>query len=396
MKPEDYKPLPPQAHAFLDGTLDSEAEADFRRALDADPALRADVEELRDSLALLRAMPQQDPGPQFHERVMGRVRESELIDRARRRITGARAPIWQHVAQVAAGAVAAAVILALLGLPGREAPQALPLIGAEFNDAGTAERTDPSEEDLLPALGEQLERFRRMGLHVAGLTTADAESQRELIRAELEFSGLLRRNRWLQGELAGLSPRQRREYEDFLKGVAGAIAELDAELSRSTAENRSPDLGRISGMLDAVSAPARIGGENRFRIERFGAGSPEALAVPVSAPQFRNPEVSAYAAIRAALYSNDTERTLAACRDYLRPHGTSGRFARQARLIEVACLLRLGRSPEAARGFEQTFGVFGEGLNALDQRALSELLSAREREQLRQAREALRAESYRD
>lgn len=358
MQPDDYKPLPPEAHAFLDGTLNAEQEADFRRRLDRDETLRADVESVRAALSMLKSLPVKDPGPAFSRRVLGRVRESELIDRARRRIVGARAPLWQHVAQVAAGAVAAAVVLALVGPDWRRAPTtdgpANPLV--DVASAGVVEAVEPNEEDLLPSLGEQVERFRKLSSHVGALSGLEKDSQRKLLRMELEYSDLQRRNYWLAGQLSGLPMERRREYRGFLDSLGSALDAMDRELTESAAERRPVNLAQVKLALQGVSTPNRFQTQQRFTVRRYGTATSgtEGGTRRISSPVAGDPELESYAAVREAVYSNDLERILAACNAYSGEFGPykSGHFAKLSEITAVITLLHLNRVSDAASRYE--------------------------------------------
>ncbi|MBE7490262.1 MAG: hypothetical protein HS108_00655 [Planctomycetes bacterium] len=381
MQPDDYKPLPPEAHAFLDGSLGAEAEADFRRRLERDPALRDEVERLGAALNLLHTLPVKDPGPGFARRVLDRVRDVELADRARRRIRGARSPLWQHVAQVAAGAVAAAVVLALVGPSWRDSAPARP-DGPLFETVAA----EPAEDDLLPSLGDQYARYRAVADHVGALQGADAETQRLLLAAELDQSGLLRRNVWLNGQLGALALDRRREYQRFLDGLDNAIEIVDRELAQSAAERRPVNLGLVQGALDNVHVPPRLSRDVRLEVRRSG---PESGARRVSPGPETTPEQAAYAAIRAAVHANDHEAVAGACDAYLRGF-PGGKLVRPATLTLTAALLRLGRDRDAAARYEQVFGVYEEKRSADDVRLMERLLTPPERTRLKTARAALR------
>lgn len=384
MQPDEYKPLPAEAHAFLDGTLNAEQEADFRRKLDRDPALRADVEQLEAALGLLKAAPVKDPGPAFARKVLDRVRDEELAERARRRIAGARSPIWQHVAQVAAGAVAAAIVLALVGPAWHDNAPANP------DDAllATVAAVEPSEDDLLPSLGEQYTRYRNVADHVGSMQGVDGDSQRLLLRAELEHAGLPRRNAWLSSQLGSLPLERRREYQRFLDGLDNALDIIDRELAESAAEHRGVNVGLVQGALDGVKAPQRLTVEVRCEVRRRDKSG----VMNVSPGPDLNPELAAYAAVRAAVYANDPERIVAACDAYLRPYGKAGKFARPAVITMVGSLVRLDRAEEAAARYEQIFGLYEEKLTPDDWRMIERTMTAEEREKLRQGRRSLHGE----
>ncbi|MBX3474014.1 MAG: hypothetical protein KF754_06490 [Planctomycetes bacterium] len=374
MQPDEYNPLPPEAHAFLDGTLSAEQEAEFRRRMDRDQRLASDVEGVRAALGLLKTLPVRDPGPGFAARVLDRVRDEEMGERARRRIRSARTPVWQHVAQVAAGAVAAAIVLALVA-PGLR------------NDPGTATQGDAAlvelagttadEDDLLPGLGEHFDRYRQLAIHMDALADMEGETQRLLIRSELELSGLQRRNVWLASQLAGLPVARQREYRRFLEGLDNAVEIIEREVTDSAAARRPVNIDLVRGTLAAVKAP------DALVLRRAGAAGDRATPIAVASS---SPEVAAYQAIRVAVYRNDHERALAACRAYLAPYSAGGKFVRPATIIAVACLLRLDRELEAAAEYERVFGLYEEKLTGADQRMLEGVMTAQERRQLQQAR----------
>jgi len=86
-------------HAYFDGELSDDEAVRFERALAADPALAARLQELRFLDDALDVLPGHDAAAEFREQVLARTR------RARRgRIVGLLAPL----------AAAAAVLLAVL------------------------------------------------------------------------------------------------------------------------------------------------------------------------------------------------------------------------------------------------------------------------------------------
>jgi len=383
MQPDEYKPLPPEAHAFLDGTLKAEQEADFRRKLDRDESLRTEVEKLGAALDLLKTLPVKDPGVEFNKKVLARVRDNELAERARRRIRGARSPVWQHVAQVAAGAVAAAIVLALIGTGNAPTTPLNPADQPLFDVAAV----EPNEDDLLPNLGEQYAHYRRVASNVGSLADADGDSQRILLRGELDRAGLLRRNAWLAGQIASLPLERRREYQRFLDGLDNALEILERELSESAAENRVVNLGLVQGAMDGVYTPETLARQVHFEMRRYGGRSRD--AVPVSPGLELSPELASYAAVRAAVYDNDLERIVAACDAYLSPYRKAGKFARPITITLAASLLRLNRPGEAAERYEQMFGVYEEKLTPADTRLMERLMTPMELARLQQARKSL-------
>jgi anti-sigma factor RsiW len=92
-------------HAYFDGELSGEEAARFERALAADPALAARLQELRSLDDALEVLPVHVAAPTFGDRVLARAR------RARRgRIVTLLAPL----------AAAAAVLVAVLLAPDTE------------------------------------------------------------------------------------------------------------------------------------------------------------------------------------------------------------------------------------------------------------------------------------
>lgn len=391
MEPADYQPLPQEAHDFIEGRLGADDERAFRRRLERDENLRRQVERVRATMALLRGLPTKQPSEGFAERVLGRIRDGELIERARKRITSARTPLWQHIAQVGAGAVAAALVLAVVGVPGlfervTEGPAAPAVAAVEL---GVVEA---GEEDLLPALGDQYERYRRLSQQVAYVPVENPDTQRELIRMELELSDLLRRNRWLSGEVTSLPADRRREYRRFLDDLDSALAALDRELTDSAAENRPARTDVMRKTLSEVSVPLRLREECRYTIVRTGTGPSGELGRSRVAAGAGDAEVRSYCAIREALYRHDLERVVSAAQAY-RASFSRGRFVKPAALQATAALLRLGREREAAQTYESAFPVYDEDLSMADLVLVRGLLAEDELAALSRARAALRASS---
>jgi anti-sigma factor RsiW len=92
-------------HAYFDGELSAEEAARFERALAADPALAARLQELKGVDDALDVLPGHTASPEFSERVLARARKAR-----RGRIVGLLAPL----------AAAAAVLLAVLLAPETE------------------------------------------------------------------------------------------------------------------------------------------------------------------------------------------------------------------------------------------------------------------------------------
>ncbi len=341
MKPADYQPFPPEVHDFVDGRLSAEAERDFERRMAANPQLREQVESLRKAINLLRDLPPAAPAVDFDKKVIGRIREEELADRARRRIVASPRPLWQHAVQVAAGAMAASLVLALIGLPGVfETEPVLPGSGGGMEVAQVA----PTESDLLPVLGDHYERFASLRRNVGGTTLDNADLQRQLLRIELEASDLPRRQRWLMPLVAELPMDRRIEYENFLQEMDRALRVLETEVNSSKV-----DLGRVRAGLQAVNVPQDLVGGYEI-VARAGMPTTRRLVHDAGVPE----ELQHYAEVRAADYRHDPRGVIAAADAYL-GRWNQGHLADEARAARVGALLRLGRNSEAARYFDEAF-----------------------------------------
>lgn len=381
MQPDEYKPLPPQAHAFLDGRLNAEEEADFRRRMDNEPELSAGVEQLRSTLALLKTLPAREPAPGFNERVLGRVREVDLVERARKRITGARSPLWQHVAQVAAGAVAASIALALVGSFGpwsKPAPLGPAGPGVDVAKAGA------SEDDILLNLSDQYDRYRHLAAHFDALGDVSPDAQRRLVRIDLEASGLLRRGQWLEDQIDGLPTERQREYRVFLQGLRAALQAADLEVAESAAESRPMDLARVNRSLGAVKAPTRLARDLSLSVPR-GAVS---AATGVSIVDKANPEMEAYGNVRVLVYSHDHQRVVGACNEYAKAF-TRGNYLKQAGIEAIHALVRLGQIEDAARRWDDVFGKYDDRSSPADLRMVNLLLTPAEVDSINTQRQAL-------
>jgi hypothetical protein len=251
-------------------------------------------------------------------------------------------PLWQHAVQVAAGAMAASLVLALIGLPGvfdTEAP-AFPGSGGGTGEAEVA----PTESDLLPVLGDHYERFASLRRNVGGTTLDSAELQRHWLRIELEASDLPRRQRWVMPAVADLPMDRRIEYENFLQEMDRALRVLEAEVQSSNI-----DLGRVRAALQAVSVPQNLVAGYEI-VARAGMPTTRRLVHDSAVPE----ELRQYAEVRAADYRHDPRAVIAAADAYL-ANWSQGNFANQARAARVGALLRLGRNSEAARYFDEVF-----------------------------------------
>lgn len=380
MEPADYQPFAPEVHAFVDGRLDAESERDFTRRMHANPQLRRQVEELRGALAVLHGLPAKEPPENFKHKVIGRIREEELAERARVRITSSPTPLWQHFVHAAAGAVAAALLLAFLGFPSfRDAP------GADGGVDGRALGAMPAEEDLLPVLGDQFERFDSLRRQISIAVPRDADLQRQLLRIELESSGLARRNAWLGPEVAALPPERGLPYSRFLESLDAALLVLDDEVSASAGEGRAVNLARVRAALDAVETPAALRGGYRLAARGTLPDRHGNIATPGS------PEMQHYASMRRADYRHDPQGMLLAAEELLavRAHGV---LADHARAAKIAALLRLDLDVEAARYLVAEFATVDRDMSPQRQAVLLALVKPEEMQRLHQARRAMTGE----
>ena len=94
-------------HAEIDGELDPHQRAELARSLLADPALRGLREELHGMCRTLEQIPEAEPPPGLHERIL-----SALPRAARRR--GSSAPSWRFAALLAGVLTVGVLVLRLL------------------------------------------------------------------------------------------------------------------------------------------------------------------------------------------------------------------------------------------------------------------------------------------
>ncbi|NUO16344.1 MAG: hypothetical protein HUU03_07870, partial [Planctomycetaceae bacterium] len=127
MEPSEYAPLPREAHEYIDGQLSAEAERDFERRLERDPALKQRLAEVQAARRMLQSVALCEVPAGFDEGVYERLKYVDLARSAREKLVSARPPLWQRALQVGAGALAASVVLALVGLPGLSGPGQAPL-----------------------------------------------------------------------------------------------------------------------------------------------------------------------------------------------------------------------------------------------------------------------------
>jgi anti-sigma-K factor RskA len=382
MKPGDYQPLPPEAHDYVDGRLSEEQEKAFERRLESDPQLAAQVQALRASVQMLHDLPEHEPPAGFDDRVLERIRNLDLAESARKRILPAPTPLWQNVVQVASGAVAAAVVFAIFGLPGifgSEQPAGEP----DSALAVTPMSAEPSEADLLPTLAEQFARFESLRRNVMHTEVADPDLQRQLLRLELELSGLGHGNEWLSSEVSRLPADQRLEYGAFLANLEGALEKLNHELTESRLDQRPVNLPQVRGALLGVQAPPVLTRAYRVQVQ---AALPADAVVPVSGSV--SDEVRLYARVRHADYRHDADAMLKAAEDYLEHYG-NGHLADHAAASSVAALLRLGRDRDAALRFNLYFSEWDSDLTDAQQAMLQGIFKEAENIRLQTALDAL-------
>lgn len=384
MDPGDYQPLPSEVHDFVDGRLSPADERDLRARMAANPKLKAQVETLQGAIALLHGMPVREPAAGFEQRVLGRIKTDELAERARRRIKATPAPLWQHIAQVAAGAVAAAVVLAIIGVPGlfEETPQ---------NDGASIElqpvAAQPSEVDLLPVMGDHYSRLQVLRRNLSGLENLDADTQRRLLLLELEVSELPRRSGWLSGEASRLPAEQRLEYVAFIDSLGKALSAVSAEATASREQDRSPDLAQVRALLDKVSVPERLSKHYRFE-SRFV--DDRRAARLLSGGTDANSELSLLAVVRKAQYDNDMEGVVSAAESYMKAYDR-GRFADHVHLAAISAMSRLGRKLDAAALYERRFGEYDTDLEPARLALVLRMLTPTERESINKAMDELRS-----
>ncbi|MBZ0138130.1 MAG: hypothetical protein K8I27_17370 [Planctomycetes bacterium] len=385
MEPSDYQPFDPQLHDYVDGRMSADDERDFARKLERNPELKKQAEALGKALALLKTLPVLEPKAGFDDRVIGRVREEKLAERARSQIVSAPVPIWQHIVQVGLGAAAAALVLAVIGVPGMFAPDdEINLSSSGGEDV--AARVMPAEADLLPVLADHRARFESLHRSVACTRVDDPHEQRKLIALELEYSDLERRNRWLREAISDLPANRRLEYADFLDALEAALATIQHEVSASLQESRPVDVAAIEKAMGAVRTP-------RGEIEHYqlslnsGELAPEDERVGADSLD----DVAMYSLVRRAEYRHDHRAVLDAVRFYARNMQT-GRFRHHANASAVGAYLRLGQDREAAARFAADFGDYDEDLTPEQLQVIRGMLTEHELERLNTARQALRNE----
>jgi hypothetical protein len=335
MEPSEYTPLPHEAHAFIDGLLDSESERAFVRKLERDPALKQRVDEIQAARRMLASVAQIDPPASFDKGLRERIRFVDLSSEARQRIGSARSPLWQRVALIGAGALAASIVLTIL-LPDAQSPASLPAGNSDYADFATA--VSVSESDVMPVIADQYERFRELKRNVL-FANVESQSRRDLVRGELELSDLGPRSKRLRSMVAGLPEPQRREYLRFFDSLSACCEAIDAELVKSRNDGNEPDLRTLSNTLASVYLPARLSEESSLQIVRFGPSPRSTQAARVSVGGDR--ELTLYLNAREAHYARDYDRAAKAFGIYLGEF-SRGRFADCAKAGRAVALLRAG------------------------------------------------------
>jgi hypothetical protein len=383
MKPSDYQPFDADVHEYVDGRMTADAERDFERRLERNPELKQQVDGLRKALQALRELPVRQPAEGFDERVMARIRELELADRARQQIVSAPVPLWQHVVQVGLGAAAAALVFAIVGMPGLfDGSDALDL---PQNGGGDVARVSATEQDLLPALADQHARFESMRRSIACTRVSDPFEQRELLSMELQNSELSRRNAWLRVQVAELPANQRAPYDRFLATLDDALNTLGDEITASQQEGRPVNMSVVDGALARVQSP-------RGPIEHVRISNNSGQLVPegerVGARNLD--DVALYSLVRRAEYRHDHESVIDAVEVYL-AHMKTGRYKQHAIASAIAAHLRLGQDREAAARFTG-LGEYDEDIAPGQLDTLRGMLTQAEFTRLNAARKALRGE----
>ncbi|MBK8208166.1 MAG: hypothetical protein IPK87_15425 [Planctomycetes bacterium] len=381
MEASEYQPYPPEIHDFVDGRMDADAERAFRRRMETNAALAEQVEQLRHAIKLLHEIPAKQPPAGFDERLIGRIREEELADRARTRILPAPRPLWQHVVQVGIGAVAAALVLAVIGVPGMWDTN-----DPEIEGTGglVSDAVAPTEEDLLPSLGDHYERFDSLRRNVSAMRVIDIDQQRQVLRIEMDSSDLVRRNLWLAGEVSRLPANRRVEYVTFLSQLDSALSAVDTEISASSRDLRAVDLARLEAALAGVKAPGTLQ-EGYLLATRRSVPDPRGMVAEGEQPL----ELQLYASIRRADYRHDPQGVIDAADELLRRRGRS-EFKDYAHAAKVEALIRLNRDAEAAKYFNDSFSAFDSDLSEQQQAMLRAFFKDGDKLRLQAAREALK------
>ncbi|CAG0929895.1 hypothetical protein PLCT1_01175 [Planctomycetaceae bacterium] len=335
MEPSEYTPLPREAHAFIDGLLDSESERAFVRKMERDPSLKQRVDEIQAARRMLASVAMIEPPADFDKGLIERLRFVDLAGEARQRIGKAGSPLWQRIALIGAGALAASVVLTIM-LPNVNSPASLPVGNTEYADFATV--ASVSEADVMPVIADQYDRFREMKRNVL-YANVDSQTRRDLVRGELELSDIGPRSKRLRAMVQGLPEPQRREYLRFFDSLSACCEAIDAELVKSRNEGSEPDLRVLSNTLASVYLPARLSEESSLQVVRFGPSPRSTQATRVSVGGDR--ELSMYLTAREAHYARDYDRAAKAFGAYLGEY-SRGRFADCAKAGRAVALLRAG------------------------------------------------------
>lgn len=391
MDPGEYQPLPSEVHDFVDGRLSPADERDFQKRMAANPKLKQQVHTLQGAIALLHALPTREPAAGFEQRVLGRIKTEELAERARRRIRTAPAPLWQHIAQVAAGAVAAAVVLAIIGVPGVFEDKPASQEGGQVALDLQPVTSQPTESDLLPVMGDHFARLQVLRRNVSAIemfdARSDADTQRSLLQLELEMSELGRRAPWLSAEVARMPADRRNEYFAFVESLSRALADVTAESARSRADDRAPDLALVRQTLDSVKAPERLTRQYHFESRLLDSERAPRL---LSNAEDANSELALFAVVRKAEYDNDPEGVIAAAEAYIAAY-SRGRLVDQAHLAAIHALLKLGRSLDGAALYERHFGEYEADLSPARLSLVKRTLTEAQRKAIAAAMDELRS-----
>lgn len=369
MDPSEYTPLPREAHAFIDGLLDAEAERAFVRKMERDPSLKQRVDEIQAARTMLAQVALVEPPASFDAGLRERLRFADLAGQARARIGRGSTPLWQRFAQVAFGALAASVAIVVM-MPGAPATSGLPAANSEYADFATV--ANVSESDVLPVLADQYDRFREFKRNVL-YSGVEGHSRRDLVRGELELSDLGPRCKRLRTLVAGMPDPQRREYLRFFDTLSAACDAIDVELVRARNEGRDLSLSSLNSTLASVYLPQRLNDERAMQVTRIGPSSRGTQTSRVSVGSDR--ELALYLTAREAHYARDYDRAARAFSDYL-DEFNRGRFADCARAGRAVALLRAGYTDAALDVWQS---------DVRDNSARSALLDATEQQLFRQA-----------
>jgi hypothetical protein len=372
MKPGDIEPFAPEVHDYVDGRMSSDDERDFTRRLRVDPVLRGQVEHLRAALKLLHDLPPCEPPVGFEERLRERLHHEDLAERARKRILPAPTPWWQPVVQIGAGGLAAAVLMLIIGVPGWRA-----VTDSDSAPLGlVGQGADPLEADLLPKLAEQYTRFESLRRNITYTQIADSDKQRELLRLELQLSGLHGGNPWLAGEVSRLPAAERAEYMGFVNGIESALERVEQEISESRRTRRAVNMLVVRRALHDVQTPQTLTRGYRVRVL---SDHPDGVNLSDSNV---GDDVRLYAKIRQADYRHDPQAMLAAANAYLRAYGHNGTFSDQAAVAAVAALLRMGSEREAAMRYNSHFPESSDTLSIRRTPVVEGLFTSDEKQRL--------------